>query len=166
MDQYQLCCLGTFVIASSTVAGELLQEGDDKSTTEELEIKTEQETTKRHPDTGTAPRLNDEVHCDVGVHHNNRPNTPQKAIESGYHLRLKSEGGTKTLGFQNPAFQHRDSNGIQEKKEFIPPKSRKGKEGKKVTEKVLDAADPNHSWRLSNTLRKQRSKACMEVLKR
>nr|GFA10428.1 telomere repeat-binding protein 5-like [Tanacetum cinerariifolium] len=36
-----------------------------------------------------------------------RPNTPQKVIESGYHLRLKSEGGTKTSGFmskQNPAF--------------------------------------------------------------
>ncbi|GJT07550.1 telomere repeat-binding protein 5-like protein [Tanacetum coccineum] len=95
------CQNGTFVIASSTVAWELLQEGDDKSTTEELEIKTEQET-------------NDEVHCDVGVHHNNRPNTPQKAIESGYHLRLKYEGGTKTSGFmakQNPVFQHRDSNG-------------------------------------------------------
>ncbi|GKA94905.1 hypothetical protein Tco_0816943 [Tanacetum coccineum] len=64
---------------------------------------------------GSFADKNDEVHCDVGVHHNNRPNTPQKAIESGYHLRLKYEGGTKTSGFmakQNPVFQHRDSNGM------------------------------------------------------
>ncbi|GJY74370.1 SKP1-like protein 1B [Tanacetum coccineum] len=73
----------TFVIASSTVAWELLQEGDDKSTTEELEIKTEQETISI-------------IGNDVTVF-------------QVFTIII----GTKTSGFmakQNPVFQHRDSN--------------------------------------------------------
>nr|GFB93477.1 telomere repeat-binding protein 5-like [Tanacetum cinerariifolium] len=40
---------GVTNICNRIFAGELLQEGDDKSTTEELEIKTEQETVKNNP---------------------------------------------------------------------------------------------------------------------
>ncbi|GKB77257.1 telomere repeat-binding protein 5 isoform X1, partial [Tanacetum coccineum] len=56
-------------------------------------------------------QLDDFSNSDV-IDDEDRPNTPQKAIESGSHLSLKSEGGKKTSGFiskQNPAFQQRDS---------------------------------------------------------
>ncbi|GKA09730.1 hypothetical protein Tco_0689163 [Tanacetum coccineum] len=56
----------------------------------------------------------DEVHCDVGVHHNNRPNTPQKAIESGYHLRLKYEGGC-AIFFTSAFFRLRDEMEMEKK---------------------------------------------------
>ncbi|PWA38422.1 TRF-like 2 [Artemisia annua] len=219
----------------ATVAGELLQEGGDKSSGEEPETKTEHETVENDPsnvnnicDQGSsnrnffvseiisqapviqdsytsvvrdndddensfgvtrtpnknfkspprigdrrikrflaskywkpAPKLNDEVHCDADIQHDSkpcfkrqrslkdypfkkrrlyeqlddfsnsdviddedRPNTPQKAIESGSHLSLKSEGGKKTSGFiskQNPAFQQRDSHVKLKIKSFRVP---------------------------------------------